>query len=75
MLGDTHIISLEYNKQIELGSSTVEPLINDHQQKTTPILRLYFYFLFLNLSFISMQMNLYQGPSLLRALSLNCHTS
>ena len=39
MLGDTHIISLEYNKQIELGSSTVEPLINDHQQKTTPILR------------------------------------
>ena len=44
MLGDTHIISLEYNKQIELGSSTVEPLINDHQQKTTPILRLFLLF-------------------------------
>ena len=43
MLGDTHIISLEYNKQIELGSSTVEPLINDHQQKTTPILRPVFF--------------------------------
>ena len=39
MLEDTHIISLEYNKQIELGSNTVEPLINDHQQKTTPLLR------------------------------------